>query len=157
MNFTDEQIIVLFMNKKELSVNIKLLHKYAKVPYKTHVTDACYDCIAVSKKEVAPNVFEYGLGFAIEPPEFTQLDFRPRSSVWKTGMVLSNCIGTGDESFTGEYKAVFYHVMTNLPAYEIGDRVCQMQLVSRCNIQFNEVEKLSDSKRGANGFGSTGK
>ncbi len=85
------------------------------------------------------------------------MDFRPRSSVWKTGMVLSNCVGTGDEDYRGEYKAVFYHVMKDMPKYEVGDRVVQVKVGMTQRVIFKNVDKLSNSKRGDKGFGSTGK
>ena len=45
-------------------------------------------------------------------PFHLSLDLRPRSSVWKTGMVLSNSQGTVDELFRGSLSAVFYHLLT---------------------------------------------
>lgn len=82
---------------------------------------------------------------------------RPRSSVWKTGMVLSNCIATIDEGFTGEISAVFYHVMPNMPRYKVGDRVCQIHFDVCVDIEFKEVDTLEETERGANGYGSTGR
>lgn len=70
---------------------------------KAHEDDFCYDVVAVSEEEVAPNVWKYGLGLAFQVERDSQnpidicIDFRPRSSAWKTGMVLSNCYGTIDE------------------------------------------------------------
>lgn len=78
-------------------VKIKSLNEGAVVPFKTYSKDMCYDVVAVSEEEVAPNVWKYGLGFACEMslPEYDtdkcySIDLRPRSSIWKTGMVLSN-------------------------------------------------------------------
>lgn len=84
------------------------------------------------------------------------IDFRPRSSVWKTGMVLSNCVGTVDELFRGEVSAVFYHVMPNMPKYKIGDRVVQCKFGFTLPIEWEEVEELSKTDRNENGYGSTG-
>lgn len=111
-----------------MEVKIKKLHKDAVIPKKTYPSDFCYDVVAVSEEEVAPNVWKYGLGLAFQiergheilirdkglgyvgaltkevelnteidirkSPINLSIDFRPRSSVWKTGMVLSNCEGT---------------------------------------------------------------
>lgn len=112
-------------------VKIKIVNPKAVVPYKKYDGDFCYDCVAVSEEQVAPNVWKYGLGFALQRAKDTKGDtipcfsFRARSSVWKTGMVLSNGIGTIDDLYTGEISAVFYHVMPNMPRYKVGDRVCQ--------------------------------
>lgn len=85
------------------------------------------------------------------------IDARPRSSVWKTGMVLSNCEGTIDENYTGEISAVFYHVMPNMPRYKVGDRVCQIKLGLAIPMEFVQVQELNETDRGSNGYGSTGK
>lgn len=139
------------------TVKIKLLHPNARIPKKTIDTDACYDVVAVSKEDLGDGRIHYGLGFALEIPKNTQLDLRPRSSIHKTGLILSNCIGTGDEEYRGEYQAFFYHVIPTLPPYEIGDRILQIQLRTREDVIFKEVQVLSNTTRNTDGFGSTGK
>lgn len=136
-------------------VKIKLIHPNAKIPKKIINTDACYDVVAISKEDLGDGRFKYGLGFSLEIPDFTQIDVRPRSSVHKTGLILCNCIGTGDEEYRGEYMMFFYHVIPTLPVYEIGDRVGQIQLRSREDITFTPVSKLSETERGEGGFGHT--
>ena len=49
-----------------MEVKIKKLHKDALIPFKTYQSDFCYDVVAVSEEEVAPNVWKYGLGFALQ-------------------------------------------------------------------------------------------
>lgn len=46
-----------------MKVKIKIVDPKAVVPYKKYDRDFCYDCVAVSEEEVAPNVWKYGLGF----------------------------------------------------------------------------------------------
>lgn len=81
--------------------------------------------------------------------------FRPRSSVYKTGMQLANSLATGDEIFTGEYKLIFYHVMKDLPRYRVGDKIAQLHLDFTFPANFVEVETLDETERGDGGFGST--
>ena len=170
-----------------MKVKIKRLHQNAPIPYKAHPSDLCYDCVAVSEEEIAPNVWKYGLGIALqierdtesmvistcyhggkEMRHHTKMDFsrsplnlsidaRPRSSVWKTGMILSNCEGTIDENYTGEISAVFYHVLPDMPRYKVGDRVCQIKLGVAIPMEFEEVQELNETDRGAKGYGSTGR
>lgn len=149
-----------------MKVKIKKLIPEAKIPYRKHDDDFCFDLYATSCEEVAPNVYRYGTGlaFEIERPWHMEkeaislcLSIRPRSSVWKTGMVLSNSTGTIDESYRGEVMAVFYHVMPDMPKYEVGDRIGQIYLNMTEQIQFVEVEELSTTERGSGGYGSTGK
>ena len=90
-------------------------------------------------------------------PANLSIDFRPRSSVWRTGMVLSNCEGTIDESYTGEISAVFYHILPDMPRYRVGDRIGQIKIGITLPIEFVEVEELADTDRGTGGYGSTGR
>lgn len=147
-----------------IEVKVKKLCDNAVVPFKTYSKDFCYDCVATSCEEVAPNVYKYGLGLAFEidrknmfPCVNIALDFRPRSSVWKTGMVLSNCEGTVDEDYRGEVCAIFYHVIPTMPKYEVGDKIGQIKIGLTQPITFEVVDELSKTRRGNKGFGSTGK
>lgn len=143
----------------------KKLHENAQMPVKAegHEADFCYDCYAVSEEEIAPNVWKYNLGFALQPVnEFDgynirAVNLRARSSIWETGMVLSNSEGTIDEIYTGGLSAVFYHVMPNMPRYRVGDKVCQICLERTELLEFEEVHELRKTARGAGGYGSTGK
>ena len=166
-----------------MKVKIKKINTEAVIPYKTHNEDFCYDCVAISEEEIAPNVWKYGLGLAFQIERERELvgselfsdtgrdywfdfrlsdinlsiDARPRSSVWKTGMILSNCEATIDEGFIGEVSAVFYHIMPNMPRYKVGDRVCQIKLGFTLPMEFIEVEELNETARGEGGYGSTGR
>lgn len=147
-----------------MKVKIKKLNEKAVTPYKTYTKDYCYDVVATSCEEIAPNVYKYGIGLAFQierggMPDFINMDidFRPRSSVWKTGLVLSNCTGTIDELYNGEVCAVFYHVMPAMPKYEVGDRIGQIKLGQALPMEFVEVDELNETERGAGGYGSTGK
>ena len=161
-----------------MKVKFKKLRENAKLPTKAHEDDFCYDVYACDCEEVAPNVYKYPLGFALQIDErenfglqewglgigfmpvmdklILSIDFRPRSSVWKTGMVLCNSCGTVDRGYTGEVCAFFYHVMPDMPKYEPGDRVAQMKIGFTVPIEFAEVEELDETERKDGGFGSTG-
>jgi deoxyuridine 5'-triphosphate nucleotidohydrolase len=151
-----------------IDVYYKKLNEGAKVPFKAHYRDFGYDVVATSVEEVAPNVYKYGLGLAMEIANY-DLNYRygdewsasirlsPRSSIWKTGMVLSNSTGIIDVDYRGEISAVFYHVMPNMPKYEVGDRIGQIYIEYSERINLIEIDKLSETERGAGGYGSTGK
>ena len=145
-------------------INFKRLHKDAVIPKKGHASDYAFDCVAVSEEEVAPGVWRYGLGFALQIEkdcfsfERYKIAVYPRSSIYKTGMVLSNSVGIVDEGYTGEVSVVFYHVMPNMPRYKVGDRVCQIAVEDREASQcFQELDELKVMDRGENGYGSTGR
>lgn len=170
-----------------MKVRVKKIDDKAKLPSKKYNEDFCYDVMATSCEEIAPNIYKYGLGLAFQiergfetllqvknnifgreqildsrvdlskSPINIDIDFRPRSSVWQTGMVLSNCTGTIDELYTGEVSAVFYHIMPNMPKYEVGDRIGQIKIGVTFPIEFVEVEELDKTARGDGGYGSTGR
>lgn len=138
----------------------------SQFPFKKYDEDFCYDVVATSCTEIAPNVYKYGIGLAFQiervggltvAPMKLSIDLRPRSSVWKTGMVLSNCTGTIDETYTGEVSAIFYHLFPDMPIYKVGERIGQIKIGLTYPIKFVEVDELDGTMRGAGGFGSTGK
>lgn len=173
------QVKIKFKNDEVKELYLKASKKKSTVPFKTYDGDFCYDVVAVSCEEIAPNVYKYDLGIALEivrdHMSYTvpfngiskavdlreldirlSIDIRPRSSVWKTGLSLCNCEGTGDEPYRGWYSAIFYHVCPNMPKYEVGDRIGQMKIGFTVPIEFIETDELSDTERGCGGFGSTG-
>lgn len=167
-----------------MKVKFKKYHKDAKIPVKAYDKDFCYDVYAVSEEEIAPNIWKYGLGFGLQiersaetitnyltfggcvqdfvlnfeySPVNISIDLRPRSSVWKTGMVLSNGTGTIDEGYCNEISAVFYHVLPNMPRYKVGDKIAQIKLGTALPINFVEVGEFEETERGMRGYGSSGK
>jgi dUTP pyrophosphatase len=160
-----------------MKVKFKKYDKDARLPEKAYDKDFCYDVYAISEEEIAPNVWKYGFGFGLQierdiellednvikyldlksSPINLSIDIRPRSSVWKTGMVLSNCEGTGDEGYTNSYSAVFYHVMPDMPRYRVGDKIAQLKIGITFPIKFVEVEEFDETERGMRGYGSSGK
>ena len=167
-----------------MKVKFKKLRENAKLPTKAHEDDFCYDVYACDCIEVLPGVYKYPLGFALQIDEhenvklpdaenslysafggglfatykktILSIDFRPRSSIYKTGMSLCNACGTVDRDYTGEVCAFFYHVKPELPKYKVGDRVAQMKIGLTLPIEFVEVDELNETERGEGGFGSTG-
>lgn len=164
-----------------MKVRFKRLYPDAVVPFKTYPEDFCYDVVATSEQEIAPNVWKYGIGLAFEiqgkPDDLVvenefgkellripqgrdwnvSIDLRPRSSIYKTGMVLSNAVGTVDDLYRGEVSAIFYHVFTEMPRYRVGDRIGQIKLGFTLPIEFEEVDELGETARGDGGYGSTGR
>ena len=148
-----------------MKVKVKKLNENAVIPFKTYEKDFCYDVVAVSEEEVAPNVWKYGIGLAFQIDRDSlfghryinlSIDLRPRSSVWKTGMVFSNCEGTIDELYTGEVFAVFYHVFPNMERYKVGHRIGQIKIGTTMPIEFVVVDELDETERNSGSYGSTG-
>ena len=99
-------------------------------------------------------LYRYFTGISVEIPlGYVGLIF-PRSSVYKTGMLLTNSVGVIDSDYRGEIQAVF---AGRKPAYNVGDRICQLVIVPIPQVEYIEVSELSDTERGSGGYGSTGK
>lgn len=154
------KVKVKYTNDLARELYLKASNNKSDKPFKTYERDFCYDVVATSCEEIAPNIYKYGIGLAFQVEtnsfEVFSIDFRPRSSIWKTGMVLSNSSGTIDEPYRGEVCAVFYHVMPNMPKYEVGDRIGQIKIGTTFPVTFVEAE-LDSTERNEGGYGSTGK
>ena len=98
------------------------------------------------------------LGISMKLPEGYEAHVAPRSSTFKKwGIIQVNSIGIIDNSYCGDQDIWMCPVlaMRDTIIYE-GDRICQFRIVKKQpEVEFVEVEKLSDTNRG--GFGSTGK
>ena len=137
-----------------MKVRIKRLHPDAVIPNYAKAGDAGMDLTAVSAKR-AWDIITYKTGLAIEIPEgYVGLLF-PRSSVYKTSMALSNCVGVIDSGYRGEIMLKFRSI-TSDNCYKVGDRIGQLIIMPYPQVELEEVEDLSSTDRGSDGYGSTG-
>lgn len=148
-----------------MKVKIKKMHPDAVIPKYAHDTDAGMDLVATSMKVDAYGCIVYGTGLAFEIPEgYVGLIF-PRSSNAKYDLILTNHIGVVDSGYRGEVMLKFKphgawkcnDEIVYKNEYEVGDRVGQLIIMPYPKIEFEEVEELAVSDRGAGGYGSTGK
>jgi dUTP pyrophosphatase len=97
-------------------------------------------------------------GLFIELPIGFEAQVRPRSGLaLKHGISVPNTPGTIDSDYRGEIKVILINVSKEPFKIESGDRIAQMVIQKYESISWEKVEQLSDSERGAGGFGSTGK
>ena len=143
-----------------MEVKIKKLKPNAVIPTYAKDGDAGMDLVATSIISDTPEQITYGMGIALEIPKgFVGLIF-PRSSVRKTRLMLSNCVGVVDSGYRGELQATFNKVNYDSVSendYKVGDRIAQIMIIPHPTIEFEEADELSDTERGEGGFGSTGK
>ena len=138
-----------------MKVNIKRLHENATIPFYAKESDAGMDLVITDIKGETEWDISYGFGISMEIPEgFMGLVF-PRSSIRKTDLILSNSVGVIDAGYRGEIQATFKK--TGGAVYKIGDRGAQLIIIPHPIIEWNEVNELNNTERGAGGFGSTGK
>lgn len=179
-------------------MEIKFLrtHPNAVIPTRGSVGAAGFDLTAVSLKRAA-DLYIYDIGIALEIPEGYYAAIYPRSSVFFTGLELTNCVGIIDSDFRAPISAIFREVPGDQTArrlalhqlypgkthmmhpYKPGDRIAQL-IIQPCvvpvmgrvslsemghippyctleEVEFVEVSELSQTARGAGGYGSTGR
>ena len=137
-----------------MKVKIKKLHPDAVVPKYAKSGDAGMDLTAVWKNQEM-DIITYGTGLAVEiPPWHVGLLF-PRSSIYKTGMSLTNAFGVIDSGYRGEIMMKF-EMTDSRTMYEVGDRIGQLIIVPYPRIDFELVDELTPTDRGSGGYGSTG-
>lgn len=145
-----------------MKVKIKKLNDFATIP--TYATDgsAGMDITAISKTYDDDGNIVYGTGLAFEIPEgYVGLLF-PRSSNAKKDLILSNSVGVIDSDYRGEVSFKFkpsycFNKKDMDVVYDVGDKVGQMIIVPYPHIEWEQATELSETKRGKNGYGSTGK
>ena len=141
-----------------MKIKIKKTHSEAQIPKYAKQGDAGMDLTAVSAKlEGAYIEYDTGLQFEI-PAGFVGLLF-PRSSLSKIDLLLSNHVGVLDSGYRGNVTFRFKptHNSDFLKWYKVGDRIGQIIILPYPQIEFQEVNELSESERGSGGYGSTGK
>lgn len=147
----------------KIQVYIKQLEdaKDLKLPEYMTGGAAGVDLYANVKEEVVLAPGEYRLvptGIAIELPYGYEAQIRGRSGLAaKHGVGLVNGLGTVDADYRGEIKVILIN-WGNYPfSVQRGDRIAQMVICPVPSVAFVETERLSETDRGAGGFGHTGK
>jgi dUTP pyrophosphatase len=137
-----------------MKLNFKKLHETAVIPQYAKEGDAGLDLTAIAFKS-DDGVITYRTGLAVEVPEGHVGLLFPRSSVYKTWMTMSNSVGVIDSGYRGELMIKF-NLATGCTPYMNGDRVAQLVVMPIPFVEVQEVTELSETNRGAGGFGSTG-
>ena len=137
-----------------MKLKIKKLNPEAKIPQYAHHDDAGMDVYALTK-EVKEKFIEYGTGLSFEVSEGYMMLIFPRGSLSNKDLIMANHVGVLDAGYRGELKMRFKK--TGDDVYELGDKIGQIIVVPFPKIEFEEVDELSETKRGEGGFGSTGK
>lgn len=143
-------------NVPAIPLRVKKLVPAAVVPAYAKPGDAGLDLTATSAEfDPATRRLKVGYGLAMEIPEGHVGLIFPRSSVHKTGLVLSNCVGVVDSGYRGEVCSVFY-VPAGAKPYAVGERCAQLIVMPFPKMRIIEADELSATARGTGGFGSTG-
>lgn len=138
----------------------KKIRANAKAPFHAHPDDAGWDLYVSS---ICPHMddclIQFGSGLAFDFSSVGFADARPRSSVWKHGLMLTNSAGVIDAGYRGEVCGVFCRMNDKATIYNVGERFLQLVfplLNIGDTVEFVEVDCLHSSSRGDGGYGSTG-
>lgn len=97
-------------------------------------------------------------GLYVELPAGYEMQVRPRSGLAaKYGLTVLNAPGTVDADYRGEVKVILANLSAEAFTINDGERIAQLVVAQHAQVEWEEVEELSDTSRGAGGFGSTGK
>lgn len=160
-----------------MKIKVKLLNENAVLPKYAHSgTDMGADitCTSVEYQEEKDR-FVYHTGLAFEIPKGFGMLIFPRSSNTKTESYLPNSVGILDSGYRGELMFIYKlrdslrsiisgiseehrneFIINNYAPYQVGDRIGQVVILPYPIIEYVESNELSETERGAGGFGSTG-
>lgn len=144
-----------------MNINVKKLKENAIIPTRGSEYAAgmdLYACIDAPIIITPHQTVKIGTGLAIELPNgYFGAIFARSGLATKQGLRPSNCVGCCDSDYRGEY-IVALHNDTDIPqVVNPNDRIAQLVVIPYLPVYFEEVDELSDTKRGFGGFGSTGK
>lgn len=144
-----------------MKINIKRLSETAKLPERGSAYAAGYDLFADLQEtiEIKPHeTYMINTGVAMEIPEGYWGGVFARSGLSaKEGLRPANCVGVVDADYRGPVCVALHNDGEVSRTVVPGQKVAQLVVVPFLAVEFDEVEELSDTVRGAGGFGSTGK
>lgn len=143
-------------------MNIKFLNEYAKVPTRGSSYAAGYDLYAAIGEPVTVfpgTTVPVTTGLAMEIPEdFFGAIFARSGLATKRGLRPANCVGVVDADYRGEVIVAIHNDSNEAQQVLPGERIAQMVFLPyRAMGNFDVVDELNDTTRGAGGFGSTGR
>lgn len=96
-------------------------------------------------------------GIFLQLPEGYECQIRPRSGLaLKHGITVLNSPGTIDADYRGEVCVILANMSSRPFTIEKGERICQMVVARHASVDWDEVDVLDETERGAGGFGHTG-
>ncbi len=132
-----------------------------ELPAYETIGSAGLDIRAFIEETITLNPFERKLiktGLFLEIPVGYEAQVRPRSGyALKNGVTVLNSPGTIDADYRGEVGVILINLSQEKVEIHSGDRIAQLVFAKVEQAEWTEVETLSETERGAGGFGSTGK
>ena len=140
-----------------MKLKVLRLREDAVIPRYPHPGDSGLDLFSVDEVNVEPGRFKpIHTGIAVELPDNTEAQIRPRSGLaLRHGITVLNTPGTIDAGFRGEIEVLIVNHGSEAFHVRKGMRIAQMVVKPVIRVEVQEVSELSNSLRGAAGFGST--
>ena len=136
-------------------MKVKKLTPQALLPRRAHPTDSGADLFAVERTVLPPHAITHvHTGVAVELPEGTSGIIWGKSSVESKG--IKAMAGLVDAPYRGELIVCMYNLNDTQFVFEQGQKVAQLVVLPTLYPDIEEAQELSDTERGAGGFGSTG-
>ena len=144
-----------------MEVKIRKIKENAIIPTRGSNKAAGYDLYACCDDSIIIEPYKtekIGTGLSIKPPEgYFGAIFARSGLAAKNGLRPANCVGICDEDYVGEYIVALHNDSSSIRAVNPGDRIAQLVFLPYVCIEFCETDKIDNTERGDNGFGSTGK
>lgn len=144
-----------------MQIKIKKINNNAIIPTKGSEYAAGYDLSANTEKPITIKPHEtikIGTGLLIEVPTGYFGGIFARSGIaTKHGLRPANCVGVCDSDYTGEYMVAIHNDSDTPYTVQPNEKIAQLIIIKHLECEFVEVDKLTETKRSVNGFGSTGK
>lgn len=143
-------------------MKVRIVNKSA-YPVPSYATDlsAGMDLKADIKEPVTLGPLERAMvptGIYIALPDGMEAQVRPRSGLAaKFGITVLNSPGTIDADYRGEVRVILVNLSNQPFVINPGERIAQMVVARYEKVEWDEVEVLDETHRGAGGFGSTGR
>ena len=144
-----------------MKINMKKLTETAIMPERGSAFAAGYDLFVDTDTEIQIAPHQTAMlptGLAMEIPEGYFGGIFARSGLAsKEGLRPANCVGVVDADYRGEVRVALHNDSEVVRVIAPKQKIAQRVIVPFLSVEFEEVENLSDTVRGAGGFGSTGK
>jgi len=141
-----------------LKVKIKRIKDNAVIPSYAHAGDSGVDLYSAEDYLLKPNErILVSTGIKIAVPKGYEAQVRPKSGLaLNHGLSIVNTPGTIDSGYRGEVGVIAVNLGKEDIKIEKGKKIAQMVFNKVEEAEFEEVDELENTKRGAGGFGSTG-
>jgi dUTP pyrophosphatase len=141
-----------------IAIRLKRLSADARIPQYEYPDDSGADLYAAEDAVLQPGERRaIATGLVAEVPLGYEIQVRPKSGLaLKSGITVLNTPGTVDAGYRGEIKVILINLSAEPYAIHKGQKIAQLVVAPVFQAAFEEVAELSESRRGAGGFGSTG-